>query len=270
MLRVSDIVTIEEIEKWGAGDCITVKAGTGIGKSWLIKNSLYNIAKQENKRILMLIHRCNCTEQFIDEITRDNKTDIIDIKTYQKLEYKELHRYKNDLSEYQYIVCDEFHYFMSDAAFSKTTDMSLDLILGQQFVTKIFMSATGDDMKRYINEFKNIETIDYELPIEFNFINSLSFFYNDDTFENFMEEIIERKEKAIFFIQSAKKAYELYQKYKDNFLFNCSKNNSDYYKYVDKEKIKNMLTNEKFEDLILITTTCMDAGVNLIDLELNT
>ena len=268
MLRVSDIVTIEEIEKWGAGDCITVKAGTGIGKSWLIKNSLYNIAKQENKRILMLIHRCNCTEQFIDEITRDNKTDVIDIKTYQKLEYKELHRYKNDLSEYQYIVCDEFHYFMSDAAFSKTTDMSLDLILGQQFVTKIFMSATGDDMKRYINEFKDIRTIDYELPIEFNFINSLSFFYNDDTFENFMEEIIKRKEKAIFFIQSAKKAYELYQKYKDNCLFNCSKNNSDYYKYVDKEKIKNMLTNEKFEDLILITTTCMDAGVNLIDLEL--
>ena len=53
-------------------------------------------------------------------------------------------------------------------------------------------------------------------------------------------------------------------------MFNCSKNNSDYYKYVDKEKIKNMLTNEKFEDLILITTTCMDAGVNLIDLELNT
>jgi len=29
-----------------------------------------------------------------------------------------------------------------------------------------------------------------------------------------------------------------------------------------------MLINEKFQELILITTTCMDAGVNLIDIDL--
>ena len=127
-LRVSDVVTIEQIKLWNLGDIITIKAGTGVGKSWLIKNLLYDIAKSENKKILMLIHRSNCTEQFIDEIVRDNKTDVIDIKTYQKLEYKELKSYFNDLSEYKYIVCDEFHYFMSDASFSKTTDMSFDLI----------------------------------------------------------------------------------------------------------------------------------------------
>jgi hypothetical protein len=216
----------------------------------------------------MLIHRSNCTEQFIDEILRDNKADVIDIKTYQKLEYKELKSYFNDLSEYQYIVCDEFHYFMSDASFSKTTDMSFDLILSQKFATKIFMSATGDQMKRYINDNKNIKTIDYELPINFDFIEDLSFFNDDNTFELFIEEIIERNEKAIFFIQSAKKAYELYKKYKDYCLLNCSKHNKEYYKYIDKDKIKTMLTKERFEELILITTTCMDAGVNLIDTEM--
>lgn len=264
-LRVSDVVTIEQIKSWDLGDIITIKAGTGVGKSWLIKNRLYDIAKSENKKILMLIHRSNCTEQFIDELVRDNKVDIIDIKTYQKLEFKELKSYFNDLSEYKYIVCDEFHYFMSDASFSKTTDMSFDLILSQSSAIKIFMSATGDQMKRFINDNKNIETIDYELPIDFDFVEDLSFFQNDDTFEMFMDEIITRNEKAIFFIQSAKKAYELFKKYKDYCLFNCSKHNKDYYKYIDKDKIKEMLINERFEELILITTTCMDAGVNLVD-----
>jgi len=267
-LRVSDVVTIEQIKLWNLGDIITIKAGTGVGKSWLIKNLLYDIAKSENKKILMLIHRSNCTEQFIDEISRDNKSDVIDIKTYQKLEYKELKQYFNDLSEYKYIVCDEFHYFMSDASFSKTTDMSFDLILSQTSAIKIFMSATGDQMKRFINENKGIETIDYELPIDFDFIEDLSFFHNDEMLDMFMDEIITRNEKAIFFIQSAKKAYELCKKYKDYCLFNCSKHNSDYYKYVDKTKIKEMLKSERFEELILITTTCMDAGVNLVDEEI--
>jgi len=155
-LRVSDLITIEETNTWSAGDCITIKAGTGSGKSYFIKNTLYDIAKRENNKILMLIHRSNCTEQFINEIVRDKKNDVIDIKTYQKLEYNEIRTCINDLSEYQYICCDEFHYFMSDASFSKTTDISLDLILTQTFATKIFMSATGDQMKMYINENKNI------------------------------------------------------------------------------------------------------------------
>lgn len=269
MKRVSEIVTIDEIEKWDECDCITIKAGTGAGKSYFIKNNLYALAKRDGKKILMLIHRTNCIDQFTEEIIRDKKTDVIDIKTYQKLEYKELKQLGNDLSEYQYIVCDEFHYFMSDASFSKTTDMSLDLILSQLFITKIFMSATGDYMKRYLNEVKKIETIDYELPITYDFVKNLSFFNSDETFEKFIEEAIDKKHKAIFFIQSATKAYELYKKYKEHCLFNCSKNNKDgLYKYVDKGKIKNMLKTERFEDLILITTTCMDAGVNIKDLDL--
>ena len=267
-LRVTDLITIDEVENWKAEDCITIKAGTGTGKSYFIKNTLYDVAKRQNKRILMLIHRSNCIEQFINEITRDKKHDVIDIKTYQKLEYKELNTYINDLSEYQYICCDEFHYFMGDASFSKTTDMSLDLILSQTFATKIFMSATGDKMKTFINKVKNIKTIDYELPINFEFINDLLFFNTDDTFEILIEDAIKRNEKSIFFIQSAKKAYKLFKKYEDYCLFNCSKNNKTYYKYIDKDKIKNMLINEKFEELILITTTCMDAGVNLIDVDL--
>jgi hypothetical protein len=84
----------------------------------------------------------------------------------------------------------------------------------------------------------------------------------------FMQLAIKNNQKGIFFIESAKKAYEFYSKYKEYCLFNCSKSNKDYYKFVDEIKINQMLKDEKFNELILITTTCLDAGVNINDKEL--
>ncbi|WP_072913257.1 DNA helicase [Desulforamulus aeronauticus] len=262
MKRISHIITANEVLRWSPGDIITITAGTGAGKSYFIKNILYDLCKQNNKKILMLIHRINCVDQFRKEIEKDKKTDTIDIKTYQSLENSAFF----DFSEYEYIVNDEFHYFLGDAAFNIKTDISLDMILAQNDKKIIFMSATGDYMKRYINYIRKINTIDYELPIEFKFIKSLTFFNKNETLEKFIEEAIEKKDKGIFFIQSVEKAYNLYKKYENVCLFNCSKNNNKgFYKYVDQKKIADMLQNEMFEEQILITTTCLDAGVNIND-----
>ncbi|WP_203246317.1 DEAD/DEAH box helicase [Sporosarcina beigongshangi] len=271
-MMVTDLVTIDEINKWKQGDIITIAAGTGKGKSYFIKNILYAIAKRDNKRILMLIHRRNCTEQFRMELEEADKLDVIDIKTYQSIEAVERSGVIYELSQYDYIVCDEFHYFMSDAAFNKYTDISLNTILEQSRAIRIFTSATGDYVKHYLNDekHKGISTIDYNIPINFDFIRHLEFYHKDETLETYIEQAIAQNKKAIFFIQSVKKAYELHERYKEHSLFNCSKNNKDgYYQYVDEEKITSMLKNERFEELILITTTVMDAGVNIVDDELN-
>lgn len=266
--RISDFIQIDDIRKWKQNDIITITAGTGTGKSYFIKNILYAFAKKQNKKILMLIHRTNCTDQFKQEIKEDKKTDIIDIKTYQSLEFKELHNFENYLSKYEYIVCDEFHYFMSDASFNHNTDISLNLILKQQNAIKIFMSATGDYVKNYINNIKHIETIDYTLPITHKNIKQLTFFNKDETLYAFAKECVEKNDKGIFFIQSAEKAYKLYTKFKKCSLFNCGKSDKHYKKNVKKKKIDDMLKNEKFEKNMLITTTVMDAGVNICDTDL--
>ena len=125
--------------------------------------------------------------------------------------------------------------------------------------------AHNDFFKRYINNILHINTIDYEIPINYNFIESLTFYNLDSTLDNFLDNYIDKDNKAIFFIQSAKKAYELYLRHKDKCIFNCSKSNKDYYKYVDKNIIDTMLQEERFNSLALITTTCLDAGVNIID-----
>lgn len=266
-IRVSDILTNKEIEKWKDGSIITISAGTGVGKSYFIKNILFAYAKEENKKILMLIHRTNCVNQFKAEIKRDGKEKFIDIMTYQAIESRELNHNQINMEQYKYIVCDEFHYFIEDANFNKTTDISFDNILKQNHATRIFMSATGDTMLKYMKNITKIETVDYNIPLDFSFIDTLTFYNKEDTVESFANEVIKSNEKAIFFIQSAEKAYKLFKKYEQHAMFVCGKD-SKYYKYIDSDKLDNMLITEKFDDLILITTSCLDAGVNILDSEL--
>jgi hypothetical protein len=205
------------------------------------------------------------------EIKRDNKTDVITIKTYQSIEHKYLKTIEDcNFDKYDYIVLDEFHYFMSDAQFNINTDISFDQLINSGKIL-ICMSATAKNMTKYIQNYKKRETIPYTMPIEFNFIRSLTFVNSDESTEQLLEELIKENKKSIFFINSAKKAYNLHKKFKEHTMFNCSKSNDDYYKkYVDKDKVKSMLENERFEDLILITTSTMDAGVNIKDLDLKT
>lgn len=268
MNRVSDVITKETIQGWNKGQIITVTAGTGVGKSYWVKNTLYDVAKSNGDKILFLLHRVNCVNQFKVEIERENKSDVIKIMTYQSLESLYKNNIKFNFKKYKYIVADEFHYFMSDGSFSKTTDMSLQGILDQTDKYRIFMSATSHYITKYIKNYRKYETLDYELPIDFSFIKELTFFNKDETMEQFIEEAIAKNQKVMLFIQSAKKGYNLYQKYKDYAVFNCSKNNKEYYKYVKEKKINKILENEKFEELVFITTLCFDAGINIVDEEL--
>lgn len=109
------------------------------------------------------------------------------------------------------------------------------------------------------------EPIEYKLPDDFSFMNELIFFYKDESMEELIKTKINTGEKGIFFIQSAEKAYKLYKKYSKNCLFNCSSSNKKYYQYVDKEKISELLERQQFDEDILITTSCFDAGINIID-----
>lgn len=269
--NVSDLISRSDILSWESGDVVTISAGTGSGKSYFIKNALYNYAKENNLKILMLLHRLNCVEQFQMELDREEKNDHLTIKTYQSLEYKARKREMLDLEEYDYIISDEFHYFLDDAKYNGYTDMSLNGILKANHAVRIFMSATGDKMRHYLKEERhmNINTIDYTLENDYKNISKLNFFYNKSTLELLLDRAVVSGDKAIFFIQSATVAYDLHKKYPLQTIFNCSKSNSEYYRFVDEEKINKLLKNEKFNDQILITTSVFDAGINIVDRELN-
>lgn len=262
---VTDIISKNDIINWSLNDIVIISAGTGTGKSHFIKSTLYQYAKENDRKILFLIHRSNCKSQFESEIERTGKNDVIDILTYQKIEHCILHYNRHiDYKKYAYIVCDEFHYFISDADFNNTTDISFCEIM-KQGCTKILMSATGEDVERYLSSYTKCKIHKYELPPNYEHVSSLTFFSQDGDMDYLAETIISKKEKAIIFIQSAEKAYRLFKKYSQYSIFNCSKNNSKHYKYVDEDRINQMLENERFDEYLLITTSCLDAGTNIID-----
>ncbi|MBH0229538.1 DEAD/DEAH box helicase family protein [Halobacillus yeomjeoni] len=264
---VSDLITDLDIHSWHPNKIVTIKAGTGSGKSFFIKNKLHNIAKTKGKKILMLVNRKQPVYQFNYEIVKEGKTNIT-IQTYQKIEYEIRINKHFDFDIYDYIVCDEFHYFLQDD-FNKWIDLSFDAIMSQTNKIRIFMSATGDSVTKYFKKL-NHEIISYEMDLKYESIKNLYFFYKEDTIEDFIREAIYKKDKSIFFIESAEKAYELHKKFPKHTMFNCGKGSSKYYKHVDRQKVNNMLKREHFDELILITTTVMDTGVNIKDEDVRT
>lgn len=263
---VSDVITDEEIKKWEPGNVITIRAKTGDGKSFFVKNKLYEHAKSCGEKILLLLHRENTIAQFQNEINRDGKSDTIHVHTYQHFEQPLLYGREANLEQYKYIVVDEAHYFISDSAFNNRTDLSFEAVLNQNVAVRIFMSATINDIQDYLNTSRKIETIDYELPQTYKHIQKLTFFSKDDMLDEFAKQILERGEKAIFFIYKARDAYEFYKRFRNVATFNCSKSNP-LYRYVDDEAVSAMLANERFSTPLLITTSCFDAGANIVDTE---
>lgn len=265
MKRVSDIITKEEIRNWKANEIITISAGMGSGKSYFIKNILYEYCKENNYKILYLIHRNNCKNQFSEEIK--GKEDVIELQTYQYIEEMYRHNLDFDFSRYKYIVCDEYQYFCGsqDNDFNNYIDISFEKIINSKNNVKIFMSATGNDIKSVMKINYKIKYKDYKIKPDYSYIKKIKYFNKDDTIDELLKECISKNQKAIVFMDSAEKCYKKYLLFKKYSLFNCSKNNKKFYKYVDEEKINNMLYDEMFKENILFTTCCLDAGVNIID-----
>ena len=263
---ISERISDAEVASWEPGRPVIISAGTGAGKSYFIKNNLYKTCKLRGQKLLMLIHRVNPRDQFQMEIERDGKQRVIDIMTYQKVQTDALYgRCEVDLSQYAYIVCDEFHYFIGDAGYNEATDVALQQIFSAEYAVKILMSATGDDVSDYIQRLVNLDMRVYDFGRDTSFIGSLSFYYSDDCLEPMAKAVLESGSKAIFFIESAEKAYVFYKKFKAHAVYNCSKSNKKFYKYVDSEKIKDILRNRRFEESLLVTTSCFAEGVDIID-----
>ncbi|RPK23993.1 DEAD/DEAH box helicase [Paenibacillus xylanexedens] len=259
-LTVTDLLG-NEVEQWQQGEIITIEAGTGVGKSYFIKNTLYEKAKREGTKILFLVNRSRLKEQFEHELERDGKSDIISVFLYQEVEARLRRSDVTFKSEYKYIVSDEFHYFLNDSPFNSDTEDSFKMILSDTTKTKIFMSATADMTIEFF-KFKGIEYRSYNIPHNYRHIKELLFYRDEKVLEKFLSKI-RKNQKVICFTKKAERAYDLHKRFEDS-LFVCSETGgSGYKKYVDKEKVKKMLAEETIEEKFLFTTSTLDNGINL-------
>jgi len=202
---ISDLITSENIDNWTPDKIVFIEGPTGRGKSHFIKHTLsdYN----PSKKILLLVNRTLIKKQSQKElITLDSGNDNIKIITYQHLAELILVKNTAKVEGYNYIICDEAHHFCEESEFIFNTDVSFNWVMRQSGI-KIFMTATANFIKGYLQDELKLEIDHYHIKNEYDFIEKFYLYENDLVIKRLLFDL-PPDEKAIYFT-SAKKAYEM-------------------------------------------------------------
>lgn len=143
---VSDIISDDYIQ-WNE-DVILLGFGTGRGKTTFALNVYCKYLIYMGKKVVYLCNRTKLKEQIIADAAKYD-AEKIDIMSYQKM--AESIRYGYEPS-YDVYICDESHFFLSDAEFNLYTDIAYDFILKQQTSTRVYMTAINANIRMYRND----------------------------------------------------------------------------------------------------------------------
>ena len=270
---------LHKIFHWKMNDLVFINCGTGTGKTTFIKTLIQNTTLTSN--VLILTNRIANKKQIENAlgylINYYPKRIVID--SYQSIGSNVLIKSEN-LDCFDYIFCDESHFFLSDVAFNQMANSSFDKIMHSKKAIKIFLSATNEDMtKIVINSYAMINRIYDEL----NLLNKIWIYtlsYNRSNidkiikftkFDEIVEQINLSDEKWLIFVKSIKDGEKYLKQLRDNTkkqvtflnLNNITINEEDACK-----TLNDLIKFEKFEDDVLIATSIIDNGVNVVDREL--
>lgn len=158
---VTDVIG-GEYQKWKPNDKIFISSPTGTGKTYFILNVLLPYAYQKEKQILYLVNRRILKQQLERELSRE----LFEVRYHIKIElYQTIEKGMSDIryngyrsvlleyKDYDYVICDECHYFLADSNYNTNTGLSfrcIQDIFSFSNKIRIFLSATICDVKDYI------------------------------------------------------------------------------------------------------------------------
>ncbi|EGT3831897.1 TPA: DEAD/DEAH box helicase family protein [Clostridioides difficile] len=261
---IGDFFTLEKLQELEKGLNYTIYGSTGTGKSVFIREILVPYVVKENKTILILMHRTELREQFEKELhisliknyaeTNCNwiMEHLVKVKCYQSTDVNELYCF-------DYIICDEFHYLMSDS-WNKITNVMLEELNSIKDSIKIFLSATQNNVIKLLNA--PIELCSLKKDIK---VKSVEKTRSDVYLEHIHHCSTKGKVLNISSLEDAKNNYDISViKGLDTSLL-CSRSRSEYKQY-NSELVSRLLINEaKFNGDILFSTTCISTGIDIKD-----
>lgn len=255
-IYISEVIG-EEYKEWKQGDIILIKSPTGSGKSEFIKNQLLKWCESQQKSILLLSNRALLFQQQINDIRQKNGrlSDELTLALYQT--------FSDSIENYDYVVCDECHYFYEDSGFNRETDFVYkQIIQGHSDGIIILLSATPELIEDYLED-----KIRKTYTISLNLNNYNLYRYPSRKKVHLIIEQIRKdypNEKIIYFSSSVQDAYEISGCFKDS-AFICSQSNKRYSRYIDKEQRKRIQQDSQFSCSLLCATTALDNGINIKD-----
>ena len=282
----------EEYKEWKNGDYVFIKSQTGSGKSYFVMHILLDYAVKNGKKILYLANRKALTGQLQKEVNSlDYKSILsISIMSYQAFEQEMKSNTSawNYYKRFDYVVCDECHYFLNDSNFNNNTYMGFRWAMddcGNQI--KVFISATMRRIEKYIRQnfiHRESRTSFYQVDVsegkKTNFVNEpKTWVYGDNkpSYDFIDIHIVENKEHLFTILEShinkkwlifvdnkdfGEEIEDYLNKKSESALFISAENRSQ---MEQKEEIRSIVSTEKQKVRFLITTSILDNGISLND-----
>lgn len=238
------------------------------GKTTMIINILQPYLKESSKKALYLSPRKTINDQ-----NKANFDDtVIHSKTYQKLEHDIINGI-NFFKDYDFIICDECHYFVEDSAINNLTDESFNFINKSDAIV-ILMSGTPD----YLEGIKDL----WERPIvtladidksnhNITKVCLSSATKEDETLlKKELDRLVRMKKRIIVYDSNIKELFDLSNEYKQKaselgikISFICSSRNRDYFEFSDTENLEILMDTKRIDTDLLFITSALNTGISI-------
>ncbi len=238
------------------------------GKTTMITNVLQPYLKESNRTALYLSPRTVINDQ--------NKADLDDTvihsKTYQKLE----HDIINEIDfqrDYDFIICDESHYFVEDSTINHLTDESFNFVNGSSAVV-ILMSGTPDYLTGIEDLWRRPIVTLVDTDRGNHNITKVCFSpaakEDEALLKTELDRLVRMKKRVIVYDSNIKELFDLSEEYKQKapelgirVSFICSKRNKDYSCFCDTEDLEVLTDTRRIDTDLLFITSALNTGVSI-------
>lgn len=258
---VSDIITCDVIKKLEAGQNYLIGSEMGSGKNYWVRNTLLPYTVENKKKVLLVVHRTAVKGQqtkylqpFVEDCIRTFKGVGFKVCSYQSIEQIIKHGRSDLIDEYDYIICDEAHYFVKDSIMNPNIVYFYEYLDNNDRAIKVFATGTYKSFSylKWRNKLIYLKHADY------NNSNVKEIYCYRDTIiiESLIEEKISMGQKVVMIVGNKKtgQAFKERINVKSCFVTADHKECSEFLKIIE---------DNTFESDFLIATSLICEGVEL-------
>ena len=283
------------VDNWKPDKPIFISAQTGSGKNYFVESYLLphireeNIKNRTDYKVLIICNRKALYQQIKNRIG-EQKIDEEGIVLHPNYEFAHIITYhgtrrfietlsKSQKKQYKFIICDEAHFFTSDAMFNPDTSRILSTIVeGFSKAVRVYMSATPYDCLQYISDYESRYSksstsgggVFYQFKRDYSYLDT-KYYSRKEELKAIVLDTLNSGEKWLIFIDDKKEC----QKFREMLIANDENPKTGARL---REKISVIDADNKYSGLhqqiilqerldkntqVLISTSVLDNGVNL-------
>ena len=279
----------DEIKHWTPADPIMIDAPTGIGKNTFVLEECIPRAVQAKRNILIISNRIALSVQqkravmeSVKSPMRYRLTDkgVLETETFDNVKVITYHRLRtlfedkdNEdwLRKVMFVILDECHFFVADSLFNEWCGYYLEKIVWRfSNAIRIYLTATSWDVLYPIAEAEKSKYHQFVKPNYWQPLRRCLRYYFPRDFSNYKLNFVSsvddlplliessQDEKWLIFIDNKQKGKNLANELGTKCAYLDSENKEN-------DVWKQIVKNQNFDKRVLVTTSVLDNGINIVD-----